>query len=262
MGFNIEAVEIKDREFELLRKLVYERSGINLNEGKKSLVQGRLNKLLKTNGFSTFRQYYDHITDDKTGDALTAIRESAGSDDELVDAIDALSRTLRERIGESIKSTHAGTPLARATTPSLVALQKYTLADRLSASGGDVERTIALLEEAIAIDSTFAMAHRKLEDDVPQEVKMARLHAIEQLEAGVSDCINRRLLGQEVEVLVEGQKPNSNGEPTWYGRTRGNKLVHFSGDADSGDLVTVRIDRASAWSLLGEVVAPAVLAAR
>ena len=108
-------------------------------------------------------------------------------------------------------------------------------------------------------DRPGTIAHRKLEDDVPQEVKMARFHAIEQLEAGISARINSRLLGQEVEVLVEGQKTNADGKSAWYGRTRGNKLVHFSGDAHIGQLVTVRIDRASAWSLVGEVVAPAVL---
>ena len=103
------------------------------------------------------------------------------------------------------------------------------------------------------------IAYRKLADDVPQEVKMARLHAIEQLEAGISARLNSRLLGQAVEVLVEGRKPfgglraepNPDGEPAWYGRTRQNKLAHFAGDASVGELATVRIERASPWSLVG-----------
>ncbi|MGB2694485.1 MAG: tRNA (N6-isopentenyl adenosine(37)-C2)-methylthiotransferase MiaB [Dehalococcoidia bacterium] len=95
------------------------------------------------------------------------------------------------------------------------------------------------------------IAHRKLEDDVPHEVKVARLHAVEQLEAGISGRINSRFLGQDVEVLVEGEKPAADGEPSLYGRTRANKLVHFSGDAMPGDLTTVRIERASPWSLVG-----------
>ena len=111
-------------------------------------------------------------------------------------------------------------------------------------------------------DRPGTIAHRKLEDDVPQEVKMARFHAIEQLEAGISARINSRLLGQEVEVLVEGQKTKADGESPWYGRSRGNKLVHFSGEAKAGDLVTVRIDRASAWSLVGTADAPAAVPAR
>ncbi len=112
------------------------------------------------------------------------------------------------------------------------------------------------------------IAYRKLADDVPQEVKMARLHAIEQLEAGISARINSRLLGQEVEVLVEGRKPRpesatgprslgpgpwpvTRDPSSWYGRSRQNKLVHFAGQAQPGDPVTVRIERASPWALVG-----------
>ena len=103
---------------------------------------------------------------------------------------------------------------------------------------------------------TFAA--RKLEDDVPQEVKMDRLHAVEQLEAGISGRINLRLVGRDVEVLVEGRKPSPDGESAWYGRSRGNKLVHFQGAAQAGELVTVRIERASAWSLVGTAAGVAV----
>ena len=108
------------------------------------------------------------------------------------------------------------------------------------------------------------IAYRKLEDDVPQATKMARLHAIEQLEAEISARINSRFLGQQVEVLVEGKKPrpepvegpNAEGKPALFGRTRGNKLVHFAGDARPGDLATVRIDRTSPWSLVGTAKTP------
>ena len=113
------------------------------------------------------------------------------------------------------------------------------------------------------------IAYRKLEDDVPQETKMARLHEVEQLEAGISGRINSRSLGQDVEVLVEGQKPGPDGEPAarpssprpWYGRTRQNKLVHFSasggpsaGASLIGELTTVRIEHAGPWSLTGTMV--------
>lgn len=105
------------------------------------------------------------------------------------------------------------------------------------------------------------IAYRKLADDVPQEAKMARLQAIEQLEAQISARINSRLLGAELEVLAEGQKPAPDGELAWYGRSRQNKLVHFSakggpsaGAAQAGDLVTVRIERTSPWSLVGTAV--------
>jgi tRNA-2-methylthio-N6-dimethylallyladenosine synthase len=97
------------------------------------------------------------------------------------------------------------------------------------------------------------MAHRRMEDDVPPEVKKERLHAIEDLEEAVSTSLNARLDGTEQEVLVEGKR-----DGRWVGRTRSNKLVHFAGDAGIGETVTVRIDHASAWSLQGTVAADAL----
>lgn len=64
---------ISDKEFKLIRSLVYERFGINLNDQKRSLVVGRLQKLLRSNGFPTFKHYYDHLRDDPTGQALNEL---------------------------------------------------------------------------------------------------------------------------------------------------------------------------------------------
>jgi len=121
------------------------------------------------------------------------------------------------------------------------------------------------------------IAYRKLEDDVPHDVKLSRLHAVEQAATASSARINARLIGQDVEVLVEGRKRRpqpldprpSTLDPVpqpvellddasvahgpWplalYGRTRQNRLVQFDGAADIGSLVRVRIERASPWAL-------------
>jgi tRNA-2-methylthio-N6-dimethylallyladenosine synthase len=102
---------------------------------------------------------------------------------------------------------------------------------------------------------TFAWRH--LEDDVPQAEKMRRLHAVEALQERVSTAINGALLGTTQEVLVEGES-----EGTFTGRTRTNKLVHFSADAAPtfGAVVPVRIDKPTAWSLQGELISAGVVA--
>jgi len=110
-------------------------------------------------------------------------------------------------------------------------------------------------------DRPGTIAHRKLEDDIPHETKMARLHRIEQLEAGISARINSGYLAREVEVLVEGTKPRPDGAEQLYGRNRQNKLVHFAGAAAPGDLVTVCIENTSPWSLVGAAVGAAEAAA-
>jgi len=61
---------ISDREFHLLRNLVYERFGINLTEEKRALMVGRLQKLLKSAKIKSFRDYYNLLLADKTGEHI------------------------------------------------------------------------------------------------------------------------------------------------------------------------------------------------
>jgi len=92
------------------------------------------------------------------GNVLAAFREPARDSTELVGAVERLSRDLREKIGESLKSIRAGPALAKATTSSLPALRKYTEA----VNAVDQSEIARLAEEAIALDSMFAMAYRRL----------------------------------------------------------------------------------------------------
>jgi tetratricopeptide (TPR) repeat protein/tRNA A-37 threonylcarbamoyl transferase component Bud32 len=96
-----------------------------------------------------------------SGDALVVARETADGPRELIVAVDRLSATLRERIGESLRSVRADPPLARVTTSSIEALRLYSQARRV-ADQGDYDRAIALLEQATRLDTTFAMAYRRL----------------------------------------------------------------------------------------------------
>jgi tetratricopeptide (TPR) repeat protein len=94
-------------------------------------------------------------------EALASARQTAGDPTEIIGAIDKLSLQLRERIGESARSLRAEPPLAQVTTSNLAALRKLSQA-REAAGAGDYERQLALLEEAVGLDTTFAMAHRAL----------------------------------------------------------------------------------------------------
>jgi len=87
----------------------------------------------------------------------------------------------------------------------------------------------------------------ELGDNVPSDEKKRRLDEIEKLQEGIATEINARLLGETVEVLVEGKKGGK-----WQGRTRTDKLVFFADNGDySGQLVPVKIEHKSPWSLQG-----------
>jgi chemotaxis protein methyltransferase CheR len=64
--------QLQPREFNLIRRMVYEKFGIDL-EGKEVLVAARLGKKLREQGLSSFKQYYEHVQKDTTGDALTTM---------------------------------------------------------------------------------------------------------------------------------------------------------------------------------------------
>ncbi len=73
------AVDIKDLtrgEYELFRKLVYNKSGINLGDQKMQLVRARLGKRLREKGMGSFKQYYDHVVDDPSGEELCGLLDS------------------------------------------------------------------------------------------------------------------------------------------------------------------------------------------
>lgn len=117
--------------------------------------------------------------------------------------------------------------------------------------------TVSLMNE-IRFDSAFMFRYSVREgtraaefaDDVPEEVKIARLETIIGLQKQVTSEVNAALVGSSAEVLVEG--PSQKNEELLFGRTRTGKAVVFPGDAGlAGRVVSVEIGSTSAWTLHG-----------
>jgi tetratricopeptide (TPR) repeat protein len=98
----------------------------------------------------------------QTGEVLASFRATAEQAKDIIPAIDQLSREVRTKVGESLRSINAAPPLQQVTTPSLEALKKYVQGVRVFAEGADFDKGVSLMEEAIALDTGFAMAYRKL----------------------------------------------------------------------------------------------------
>src|SRR5439155_11312590 len=124
-------------------------------EGAKAVVHGQIDPLGR--GYVVSAE----LVTAAEGTALVALRENARDDGAIIDAVDRLSKRLRERIGESLRTIRNSEPLEQVTTSSLAALRKYSQALRANDAGA-TDRAVALLGEPIALDTTFAMAHRKL----------------------------------------------------------------------------------------------------
>jgi tRNA-2-methylthio-N6-dimethylallyladenosine synthase len=121
------------------------------------------------------------------------------------------------------------------------------------------EGTTALIEE-MRFDKVHIAAYSwrpgtragAMEEDpelaVPEGEKQARRVELERIQEAIATERNAQLLGQTVEVLVEGESKGK-----WRGRTPGNKLVFFSDARDwTGQVVRVNVTHTSPWSLQGD----------
>ncbi|MFD0711354.1 tRNA (N6-isopentenyl adenosine(37)-C2)-methylthiotransferase MiaB [Paenibacillus sp. GCM10027626] len=122
------------------------------------------------------------------------------------------------------------------------------------------EETMSLVKE-VGFDSayTFIYSPREgtpaavMEDNIPAEVKKERLQRLNELMSELARSSNEQLLGQTVEVLVEGESKNN--ANVLSGRTRTNKLVHFEGPKEwIGEFVHVKVTEPQTWYIKAEPV--------
>lgn len=97
------------------------------------------------------------------------------------------------------------------------------------------------------------LAARKLEDDVPEEIKKRRLTEIVDLQQKHSAFHTNKTVGKTVEVLIERESKKS--DQHWSGRTPQNTVAVFPKENyKPGDFVLVKINECTTATLIGEAV--------
>lgn len=125
----------------------------------------------------------------------------------------------------------------------------------------DFQQTLALLRE-VEFDTVYSFAYSPRPgtkaalspDAVPPAIKQERLNRLQDLQKSIQERRMQRWVGRTVQVLVEGS--DRRGKGRWTGRSPESRVVNFTGPAARGEIVPVRIDRATAFSLGGERVVP------
>ena len=101
-------------------------------------------------------------------------------------------------------------------------------------------------------------AAKKLVDDVPEAVKSRRLSEIIALQNAKSKAKNESYIGKVVTVLVEG--PSKKSDLDWMGRSDQNSVTIFPCENyKKGDLVNVRVERATTTAMIGKAIGYASL---
>lgn len=67
---SLQVLDLSEKDFLSFSRLVYEKAGINLHQGKKELLRARLAKRIRELGFESFSQYYEHVTGDGSGEEI------------------------------------------------------------------------------------------------------------------------------------------------------------------------------------------------
>jgi tetratricopeptide (TPR) repeat protein/predicted Ser/Thr protein kinase len=99
----------------------------------------------------------------RTGDLLSEEQVTANGKEQILEALGTASTKLRARLGESLTSVQKyDAPPDSVTTPSLEALQAYTLGNRTTDVANDYAAAIPLFQRAISLDPNFAMAYLRL----------------------------------------------------------------------------------------------------
>lgn len=160
----------------------------------------------------------------------------------------------REKYLELVAMIRRYVPEAAITTDIIVGFPGETEAD--------FNDTLNLVKE-VGFDAAFTFIYSKrsgtpaaaMEEQVPLEIKKARLNLLMEAQNISSLQRNEVLVGKTLEVLAEG--PSNNNNKVWSGRTRTNKLVLWpveGRDFELGDKVQVQIETAQTWLLKGKAV--------
>src|SRR5205085_9145758 len=161
----------------------------------------------------------------------------------------AMRRTYsRERYLRLVDELRAAVPDLALTTDLIVGFPGETVKD--------FEETLTAVEE-VGYDSAFTFVYSPrlgteaaaMPDQIPEEVKRERIERLIETVQRTAEGRNLERVGLVEEVLVEG--PSRTDPALRRGRTRRNTTVNFTGAAQPGELVPVRIDGATSTTLRG-----------
>jgi len=129
-------------------------------------------------------------------------------------------------------------------------------------TGADFEETIGLLDE-VRYDGVFGFKYSprpntpslQYPDSVSDEEKATRLAVVLERQREIQTELNRRHLGQQLQVMVEGW---NEARRQWIGRTSNNKVLNFTASEHRnpavGSYQDVRVTVTHPNSLVGELV--------
>ena len=147
---------LASREFEEIRELAHRAFGLDLKRGKEDLVSARLQRLVRSGGFRSYREYYRHVRSDSTGESLMALIDALATNHTAFLREPDHYKFLRERLVPELGRRQAFEIWSAACSTGeevwtlLLLLREALPRTRLRVIGSDISRT-ALRQAAKAV---------------------------------------------------------------------------------------------------------------
>ena len=191
---------ISDTEFGQLRDLIHRRFGINLTEQKRSLLVGRLQKLMRKLALTTFTQYYDYLTEDSSEKGLSELVDLISTNHTYFnrekDHFDYFSQTALPTVIEKLKQQNrkdlriwcAGCSTGEEPYTLLMLMKEYLGNDYRSWDAGILATDISDRALSIAKRGTYATDRVQ---QLPEHLQRKYFKSVGADEMAVSDEIKK-----------------------------------------------------------------------
>lgn len=250
------------REINLLAQETTE-YGIDLYGDKK--LASLMKELCKIEGLKWLRTYYMHpeyVTDE--------LIEVMKSEEKICKYFDIPIQHVSDNILRNMARAKSGKQVKDVLTRIRKAIPEATIRTTLIVGfPGETEENFQELMDYVKefkFDYVGVFKYSREEDTVaynlpnqiPEEVKEKRYSELVNLQSEIAERKNKRLLGQEIEVMIDGISSES--EYLLEGRTRGQaleidgKVLTTNGTAKPGEIVKVKFEQNFEYDFVGPIV--------
>lgn len=250
------------REINLLAQETTE-YGIDLYGDKK--LAALMKELCKIEGLKWLRTYYMHpeyVTDE--------LIEVMKSEDKICKYFDVPIQHVSDNILRNMARAKNGEQVKSVLNRIRKAIPDATIRTTLIVGfPGETEENFQELKEYVReFEFDYAGVFKysreedtvayNLPDQVPEEIKDRRYAELVNLQSEIAERKNRRFLGQEIEVMIDGVSSES--EYLLEGRTRGQaleidgKVLTTDGTARPGEIVKVKVEQNFEYDFVGPIV--------
>ena len=158
---------ISDQQIQQVLKMMGQKSDATLTpETARELCQRTASAAVLDGSIATLGNQYVlglKAVNCRTGDSLAQEQATADGKERVLNVLGEAATKLRQKLGESLSTVQKfDSPLEQATTPSLEALQAYSLGWKTQWVRGDSAAAVPFFQRAIQLDPNFAMAYASL----------------------------------------------------------------------------------------------------